>query len=61
MQPNHPHDWGPPPPGQGGRAEKICRKCGSRRSVVGADSQCLGKASVAVAENVSDYDPFENI
>lgn len=59
MQPAHKHVWGPPPPGQGGRAEMVCRSCGARRSVVGADSECLGRHSTAVSETIHDYDPLD--
>ena len=53
------HDWGgAPPPGQGGRTQRLCLKCGQRMSVVGKDSPCPGRHSEAVSETIHDYDPF---
>jgi hypothetical protein len=52
------HVWAAPPPGQGGSTQRICRACGQRVTVVGADSLCPGRHSEAVAETTLDYDPF---
>ena len=53
------HIWAAPPPGQGGRTQRVCRKCGQRMTVTGKDSLCPGKHSSAVAETRQDYDPFQ--
>lgn len=53
------HVWGPAPAGQGGKSQRICRKCGQRQSVVGKDSTCPDRHSGAMAETQYDYDPFE--
>lgn len=53
------HVWSEPPAGQGSRTQRICKKCGQRMTVVGRDSMCGGRHSVAVAETQHDYDPFD--
>ena len=52
------HIWSSPPPGQGGRTQRVCKKCGQRLTIVGKDSLCPGKHSSAMAETIHDYDPF---
>lgn len=54
-----PHQWGAPPPGQGGRREQVCTQCGARRTMTPDDSECAGRHPQAVAETVHDYDPWE--
>jgi hypothetical protein len=52
------HSWRAPPPGQGGRRQRICAKCGQRLSVVGAESMCPGRQQPGLTETIHDYDPF---
>ena len=40
MTPTKPHEYGPALPGQG--RDKICIRCGARKSVAGT-SECSGK------------------
>lgn len=53
-----PHEYGPPPPGQGSSRDAICVRCGVRRSVAGTHSECSGQTPAAVAETTHDYDPY---
>lgn len=50
---SQPHEWGPPLPGQG--SDKICKRCGARKSV--APEECAGLHEAAIIETIHDYDP----
>jgi hypothetical protein len=53
------HVWNAPPPGQGGRTQRVCSKCGQRMTVVGADSECRGLQPLhETRQTLHHYDPF---
>ena len=52
------HDFAAPPPGQGSSLERICKRCGQRRSVANS-TPCPGTGRDATLETVYDYDPHE--
>ena len=54
------HDFAAPPPGQGSSLERICKRCGQRRSVA-LTTPCPGTARDVVVDCVHDYDPHEEV
>lgn len=51
------HVWGEPIAGQG--RDKICTRCGGRRHVIGADSECGGVGVPdAIAPTSAEYEPY---
>ena len=58
MSEHQQHDFAAPPPGQGSSLERICKRCGQRRSVA-LTTACPGTGRDATLETVYDYDPHE--
>lgn len=54
---NLPHNWLKPPAGTASSGDKICSRCGVKRSTSG-DTACDGADRDITIETVHEYDPL---